>query len=396
MARFFIRLLLIALLMSPLSVVPALTQESHANHKNAMPSAETASSAASTSLLPQTFAGWQISGVPEISTQPQAADADNAAVLKEYGLEQYEVATYTRDGESLFVKAIQFGDATGAYGAFTFYRKPNMAEETIGQGAVFDGKRVLFWNGAVLVDAVFQHLTPMSASELRDLATQLPKPVGNQGIPPSLPGYLPAKRLRPMTVVYAIGPEAYRKSGGVLPAELVDFNRSAEVVTAQYDTLNGIGTLTIINYPTSEIALDRKQAVQQYFRSHGTMPHGASLPWTSAMTGSNPSGLQARRSGPLLAITSGSFSAGSAEELLQQVHYEVVMTQGGHGKYVPDTTKLAQIILSVAFLVGIFSAIAIVAALSLGGGRVLWRRIRVKSGAAPEEHEEFIRLNLKD
>lgn len=387
MSRPFQRLFLPALLLCLPVSIPSLAQKTYHAAENP---AVVQPAAAPAPLLPALFAGWQLRGTPEISTQPQAADAGNADVLAEYGFGRYEAATYIRDGKNLSIKAIQFGDATGAYGAFTFYRKPNMATETIGQDAAFDGERVLFWSGTVLVDARFAHLTAMSASELRDLASQLPKPVGNQGILPPLPDYLPQKRLQPNTLVYAIGPAAYQKAGGVLPPQLVDFGRSAEAVTAQYDTLNGIGTLTIINYPTSEIAQERKQAVQQYFRSRGA------LPWTAAMAASNPAGLQARRSGPLLAVTSGSFTAGSAEQLLEQVHYEVVMTQGGHGKYVPDTAKLAQIILSVAFLVGIFAVIAIVAAISLGGGRVLWRRMRVKSGALPEEPEEFIRLKLKD
>src|SRR6185437_13250629 len=62
----------------------------------------------------------------------------------------------------LTVKAIEFQDATGAYGAFTFYRRPTMSAADIGSGAAFDGKRVLFWSGKTLADATFEHITPMS------------------------------------------------------------------------------------------------------------------------------------------------------------------------------------------------------------------------------------------
>jgi len=343
-------------------------------------------------LLPQIFAGWQIAGTPQNSTDPQVADSGDMAVLQEYGFTRYEAATYIRDSDTLAVKAMEFGDATGAYGAFTFYRRPNMALEQIGQGAAFDGTRVLFWNGTVLVDAKLNRITPMSASELRDLVTELPRPTGNQGLLPTLPDYLPSSHLETNTIQYAIGPQAYRLSGGVLPPELVDFNRSAEVVTAQYNTLNGRGTLTVINYPTPEIATDRLKAIQAYFAHRG----GNGLAWTSACANSNPPALQSRRSGPLVAVTSGSFSADAAQQLLQRVHYEVNLTMGSSSKYVPDTTKLAQIILSVAILVGIFALIAIVAGFSLGGGRILWRRMRNKSGEDAGGSEEFIRLNLKD
>ncbi len=349
-------------------------------------------------LLPKTFAGWQLSGTPQESTNSQVADEGDAAVLNEYGFTRYEQANYTRDRDTLTVKAMEFGDATGAYGSFTFYRRPNMAPEQIGQGAAFDGTRVLFWSGIVLVDAKFDHVTPMSAAELRDLVTQLPRPVGNQGTMPSLPAYLPPQHLQPDTVQYSIGPQAYRQSGGVLPPEIVDFNRSAEVVTAQYYALNGPGTLTIIDYPTPEIAVDREHAIQAFFASHGAS-HGApgqpQYSWTPALADSNPAALQSRRSGPLVAVTSGSFSGEVARELLQRVHYEVNFTMGNSSHYVPDTTRVAQIILGVAFLVGIFALIAIVAGISLGGGRVMWRKMRAKSGAPEDDSAEFIRLNLK-
>ncbi|HZC44259.1 MAG TPA: DUF6599 family protein, partial [Acidobacteriaceae bacterium] len=149
------------------------------------------STPAQESLLPQTFAGWQITGTPEQSAQASVADPGDAVPLQEYGFTRYESARYTRDDGELTVKAMEFGDATGAFGAFTFYRRPNMSAADIGSGAAFDGTRVLFWSGSTLVDAKFQHTTPMSASELRDLTAQLPKPLGNLATPPRLPDYLP-------------------------------------------------------------------------------------------------------------------------------------------------------------------------------------------------------------
>lgn len=395
MFRSFYAVRPLSLLLCGLLFPPMYAQKAHPKTaekgKNAPPSI-TVLENAPRPLLPTTFAGWQIAGTPQKSTDPRIADSGDAEALREYGFTRYEAATYTRANDSLTVKAMQFGDVTGAYGAFTFYRRPNMAPEQIGQGAAFDGTRVLFWNGTVLVDAKLNRITPMSASELRDLVTELPRPIGNQGLLPTLPDYLPLPHLETNTIQYAIGPQAYRLSGGALPAELVDFNRSAEVVTAQYNALNGTGTLTIINYPTPEIAADRLQAIQSYFAHQG----GNGLAWTSACAGSNPPALQSRRSGPLVAVTSGSFSADTAQQLLQRVHYEVNLTMGSSSKYVPDSAKLAQIIVSVAILVGIFALIAIVAGFSLGGGRILWRRIRNKSGEDTEEPEEFIRLNLKD
>jgi hypothetical protein len=180
-------------------------------------------------------------------------------------------------------------------------------------------------------------------------------------------------------------------SGGVLPPGLVDFGRSAEVVMAEYNALGGTGTLTIINYPDSDIAVDRQHAIQAYFASHGTTQY----PWTPALTDSNPSAIQLRRSGPLLAVSSGGYSSGAANELLQRVHYEEIVTNGHHGPHVNDPKLLAQIILDVAALVGIFALVSIILGVFLGAGRAALQRSRNKSGLPEDGASEFIRLNLK-
>ena len=79
----------------------------------------TAKAAQPQSLLPETFAGWELTGTPLESTNPLAADAGDEAPLREFGFTRYETANYTRDDGTLTVKAMEFGDATGAYGTFT-------------------------------------------------------------------------------------------------------------------------------------------------------------------------------------------------------------------------------------------------------------------------------------
>jgi hypothetical protein len=391
-SRSFFSLLIVAL-----TTLSLHAQSRPANHPVKQPASAAKSAptdttpAAPQTLLPETFAGWQITGTPEQSAQASAADPGDAVPLQEFGFTRFESARYTRDDGQLTVKAMQFGDATGAFGAFTFYRRPTMAAADIGSGAAFDGTRMLFWSGTTLVDAKFQHTTPMSASELRDLVTQLPTPNGNQATPPRLPDYLPRLHLQQETVRYAIGPQSYVMSGGVLPPGLVDFGRSAEVVTAEYNALGGTGTLTIINYPDTDISIDRLHAVQAYFASHGSTQY----PWTPALTDSNPSAIQVRRSGPLLAVSSGSYSSGAANELLQRVHYEEIVTLGHQKPHTDDPKLVAQIILGVAALVGVFALIAIILGIFLGAGRAALQRSRNKSGLPEDGSSEFIRLNLK-
>src|SRR5690242_2701990 len=73
-------------------------------------------------LLPQAFAGWQMEGTAHASSDPAVADASNARVLQEYRFTDLASATYTRDdGRTLKIRAARFADASGAFGAYTFY-----------------------------------------------------------------------------------------------------------------------------------------------------------------------------------------------------------------------------------------------------------------------------------
>src|SRR5260370_2126545 len=128
-------------------------------------------------ILPQSFHGWQKSADgAKASADPATAGRADAAVLKEYGFTGAEMATYTREGRTIRIQAIRLADGRGAYGSFTFYAQPQMQTEKIGDQAVSDNARILFYRGSILVDATLDHVTAMSASDLRALAETLPTP----------------------------------------------------------------------------------------------------------------------------------------------------------------------------------------------------------------------------
>jgi len=156
-------------------------------------------------LLPQAFAGWQMEGTAHASSDPAAADASNARVLQEYRFTDLASATYTRDdGRTLKIRAARFSDASGAFGAYTFYLRPDMNKEQIGDQGSSVGDRVLFYRGHVLVDAQFSKETPMSGAELRELAGMLPKPGGNAGNLPSFIQFFPTRNYVANTQKYVM------------------------------------------------------------------------------------------------------------------------------------------------------------------------------------------------
>src|SRR5258708_6100716 len=217
------------------------------------PAAQTAARPAeqAPALLPQQFGGWQMQGSLQTSTDPAAADPTNAAVLKEYRFSALASSTYTRDdGRTLKIRAARFADASGAFGAYTFYLQPGMAKEQIGDQAASVGQRVLFYRGHVLVDAQFSEQSAMSVAQLRELAGILPHPTGNSGNLPTFIEFMPRRDYIANTQEYVMGPAALAAQIPPGFADPGDFGASAAMRLAHYNTSSGEATLVLISYPT--------------------------------------------------------------------------------------------------------------------------------------------------
>jgi len=285
---------------------------------------------------------------------------------------------YSKGAGDLTVRALRFKDATGAYGAFTFFRQPVMHVEKIGREGAQSGDRYLFWAGTTVVDATFAHFAPDEKSALAALAAQLPAAGGASGIPPSLPHYLPAAQLDPTSVKYSIGPAAYAAMGGKLPATVIDFGQDTEVVTAQYGPAGAQTALTLLLYPTPQIAGAHLKAID-------ALPESA--------------GLSAARSGPLVAIVTGNGSgnasgnAQNAKQLLSQVKFNDYVTINHPEGYVPETVKLYRLLFGITMLTVILACAALILGVFFGGGRAIIRVLRGKPVSTVSE-EEFISLHL--
>lgn len=340
-------------------------------------------------LLPEAFAGWVAAEPLKIVIDAAQADGANATALKEYGFLRSVSADYQRDGETLDIRALQFTDTSGSYGAYTFYRLNGWPREEIGAGAASNKNRVLFWEGNTVVDATFSHVGPMSAGELRELAKSLPLPQGNKAIAPPILANLPPTALDKQTTHYALGPASYAGAGGALPADLVGFDRGAEAVTANYSLPSGPATLTIIDYPTPQMAAAVEIKVRDYIKA-GSRAQPA---FPEPLADSDQASLEVRRSGPLVVLVSGDAIPDESHKLLESVHFQEELVS------IPQPTesevnKTGQLLLGITELVIIGASAAILLGFFLGGGRAMYRLARGKPVSSVYE-TEFIRLNLE-
>jgi len=341
-------------------------------------------------LLPDAFAGWVASEKPKELGNPAELDSENAAALKEYGCSGGMSGSYKRSDETLNLKALSFQDVSGAYGAYSFYRQNGWPKVEIGTGGASDKNHVLFWKGNTVVDARFSHVGPMSASELRELAKNLPMPQGNRALNPPILGALPQGSMERQTMHFAQGPAGYSGAGGVLPAELVGFDKDAEVVTANYSLSSGPAVLTLIDYPTPQIAEAQEKRIRDYVKAG----IGAQPPFTKALLDSDQASLEVRRSGPIVGLVSGDAIPDESHKLIAQVHYSADLTSMPQG-HESEVSKTSRFLMGVASLVIIGCSAAILLGFFLGGGRALYRVARGKPVSSVYE-AEFIRLHLED
>lgn len=330
-------------------------------------------------LLPEIFAGWQILPGAQVSSDPAAADPANAKVLSEYGFKEFQAAAYTRGDRRISLKTIKFDDASGAYGAFTFYKTPEMLTEKIGDQASSDNNRVLFYRGNVLVTADLDKVTPMSAGELRELASDIPPVSGQAKSLPTLPLFLPKENYVRNSVKYVVGPAGLAIVGSPLNAQEIDFSSSPEVAVAQYSSDAGNATLELISYPTPAIAADRLKSLQ------------AAHPENNAP---NAQPFLLKRSGPLVAVVTGAVTPHAAKLLLASVNYDADVTWNentGLGK----SNNVGSLLVGVIILIGVILGLALVAGIAFGGMRILLKRFFPDRVFDRSKDIEIIELNLR-
>ena len=119
----------------------------------------------------------------------------------------------------------------------------------------------------------------------------------------------------------------------------------AETVTANYSLVSGVATLTLIDYPTPQIAHAQVDAIRAYLKAGSQ----AQPPWPKPLNDSDVASLEVRDSGPLVAIVSGDAIPDESHRLLESVHYEADMTA------IPqpmesDIEKTSKLLLGIAVL----------------------------------------------
>jgi hypothetical protein len=286
---------------------------------------------------------------------PSWSGADGP-ILVEDGIKRYERG----DAQSGTVTVYQFDDATGAYAAYSYLRKTG-------------GDHVML-NGVSVVVSNLKLYPESAAALLKTVQVGLPKVGGTKGLSPLLPTFLPTQGLKRETVKYALGPVGYQAIGGVLPPEIIGFDKAAEVVTAKYE---GKGTLTMFLYPTPQIAGDHGRQIEAEMNREGALAGTVKL----------------RREGPLVLMTTGAWKPAEAQEMVENIHLrnEVTWNKPVPPEFHSEVRKTVSLLTSILLFCGLGALAAVVLALFFGGARAA---IRVMQGKPAATEPEFLRIDL--
>jgi hypothetical protein len=296
---------------------------------------------------------------------PSWSGADGP-ILVEDGIKRYERGDAEKSPTargtvpSGTVTVYQFDDATGAYAAYTYLRKNR-------------GDRITLSGVSVIVSDL--KLYPESAEALlKTVQVGLPKIGGTKGLPPLLPTYLPAKGLERDTVKYAVGPAGFEAMGAVVPPEIVGFDKAAEVVTAKYE---GKGSLTLLLYPTPQIAGDHGRQIEAEMNRQGAAAGTVKL----------------RREGPLVLMTTGAWKPAEAQTMVENIHLHNQLTWNKPmpPEFHSEVRKTVSLLTSILVFCGLGALAAVVLALFFGGARA---SIRVMQGKPAATEPEFLRIDL--
>jgi hypothetical protein len=306
--------------------------------------------------------------------------AQDQAAVTEDGLKLFAQSDYADGTEHGTVSVFRFMDASGAISAFDYFRRAGAvgAAKMGDQAAPSEDGKIVFRSGVNVVRETFNPHGEHVGSLMGELIDHLPKVGGTAAMAPLLPSLLPAKGFEADSVKYALGPKSYAAMGGVLPAELVGFDKSAEAVTAKSTAKPG-GVLTLLLYPTPEIAGEHLRMIEQAMKQQGAAAGTVIL----------------RREGPLVAMTSGAWKPDAAQAMVDSVHLrsEVTFDKPMPVEFHAEVKKTYSLLMSITIFSGIAFLAAVVLGLFFGGGRAL---VRVMQGKPAASEPEFLRIDLRE
>jgi hypothetical protein len=333
----------------------------------------------------------------------------NFAVLVESGLISAERGSYAHaaggDAAAMHATLYRLRDASGAYGAYTFLRTPDMDSSDLTEKSAIGRERILAVVGNLLLD-----LSGPGAASLAELKA-LVLLLGQQtapGVYPTLWQYLPAAGFERTSDRYLLGPAGLSQMIPLAAGDWLGFGQGAEAEAARYRRGGEVLTLLLAVYPTPQGARERLKELESRLAVKNIGPDAADPP-EAVREGSAAASLYAERRGLMIMLVSGARDARAARALFDHVDYQTDVTwnePSWTAKEKPFLLMIVDILVATcvlllyAFLAGlVFAGIRLLVKL-WKPGRIFDRDesvevLQLGLGSKPIEAKDFLTLGTR-
>jgi hypothetical protein len=321
-----------------------------------------------------------ISSETGFQDKAELSKIQDGRLVSDVGFDKYATRVYSAgDSGSLSIEILTLQDSRAAYSLLTLLGHTGIQEGLPGDFFTKLPDGLLFSHG--------RHWARIQGKRIsEDLVRRVAISVSNrlgpkQSKPPSLVSHLPKTGFDASTLRYYPGTKAYKDYSGVFGGPRLRLSSDMEIAHARYSTNSVTGTLTLLSFPTAEIAED-------YFAI-------LSAPGTSDRTGNKT---YLKRAGPIVGILDGSYDPGSAKKLLDSIQFSYSI-RWVYEKNQPKTVwgipgGILRTVVRSFFLVAVLGVLSIIAGICIALFRVILRR---RSNPSPEEQDnnEMTRLKMR-
>ena len=239
----------------------------------------------------------KISSEQTIEDPARLSKVDGGRLFSDVGFRKYEKRIYSAGTSgSVSIEIVSLLDFRAAYSLLTLLREDNIKEGPPGDAYTMTPGGIRFAHGKEWVriqgNGVPEDLPRRIAVSVSNrIGSRRPKP-------PSLVARLPKTGYDASTLRYYPGIEAFKSYSGRVP-EQFRYDSDFEIAQARYSANNQTGTLSLLSFPTSEVA-------EEYF---------------NGLESTESSKVYTKRAGPLVGILEGKFDPGTAEKILDGIQF---------------------------------------------------------------------------
>jgi len=272
--------------------------------------------AAQTTFIPTDYfpAPFEFPALGEITEdlkveEPTAIqNLENGPLLAEAGAQRCEIRSYALPGGAdLTIRIVTFEDARGAYSLLSLTGGAPIRNGPPGDFFVSGNVSYSLAQGRFWVEIRGEAAGDLVSRVARSISNRIDEHAESR---PALLKHFPADGLDTASIRYGLGPIAVREYLQPIAGRYLDFPALVETAQAFYAADAASGILTLISFPTMQLAED-------YYEMQ--------LP--VLIDGSSPAQqLFARRAGTIIAILEGTFGPLRADMLLGSLEYEYTIT----------------------------------------------------------------------